>query len=254
MGVLYVELSWSTFILEVINFIVLVFILKHFFYKPVLTAIARRRESIDKTMEDARVLQQEAQQLKSQYEGRLSEWQEERQEAIDKLHTEMNEDRKNNMEKILQDIETEKQRNKVLDERRIAEQNRRAEEMAILQAAKFASKLLERLSGADVESRLFDLLIEYLEKLPEKQQQTLRETLSNAMGPARILSAYPLSETQKKRLEEEILKLIPRRIEFEYLMDKSLMAGLRITITPWVMHANLQDELKSLVDFVHESE
>ena len=48
------ELSWSTFILEVINFIVLVFILKHFFYKPVLNAIARRRESIDKTMEDAR--------------------------------------------------------------------------------------------------------------------------------------------------------------------------------------------------------
>ena len=45
---MYVELSWSTFILEVINFIVLVFILKHFFYKPVLTAIARRRESIDK--------------------------------------------------------------------------------------------------------------------------------------------------------------------------------------------------------------
>ena len=41
------ELSWSTFFLEIINFLVLVWILKRFLYKPVMDVIARRREGIE---------------------------------------------------------------------------------------------------------------------------------------------------------------------------------------------------------------
>ena len=48
------ELNWSTFILEIINFLVLIWILKRFLYKPVLDVIARRRAGIEKTLSDAR--------------------------------------------------------------------------------------------------------------------------------------------------------------------------------------------------------
>jgi len=41
------ELNWSTFLLEIINFLILVWILKHFFYKPILDVIAHRRADIE---------------------------------------------------------------------------------------------------------------------------------------------------------------------------------------------------------------
>ena len=47
------ELTWSTFILEIINFLILVWILKRFLYKPVMDAIAKRRASIEQSMQDA---------------------------------------------------------------------------------------------------------------------------------------------------------------------------------------------------------
>ena len=47
------EWNWSTFVLEMINFLVLVWILKHFFYRPVLGVIERRQKSIDQTVEAA---------------------------------------------------------------------------------------------------------------------------------------------------------------------------------------------------------
>ena len=68
------ELNWSTFALEIINFLVLVWILKRFFYQPVLEVIARRRAGIEKTRTEALQLQDEAQALRSQYENRLTEW------------------------------------------------------------------------------------------------------------------------------------------------------------------------------------
>ena len=36
------QLNWSTFVLEIINFLILVWVLKRFLYKPVLAAIAQR--------------------------------------------------------------------------------------------------------------------------------------------------------------------------------------------------------------------
>ena len=87
------ELNWSTFILEIINFLVLVWILKHFFYKPVLEVIARRQAGIDKKLAEAKDLQASAEQLQSQYQGRLADWEQERQQARETLSQEVESER-----------------------------------------------------------------------------------------------------------------------------------------------------------------
>jgi len=57
------ELNWTTFALEAVNFLVLVWILKRFLYKPVLGVIARRRAAIDRALEEAQTRHAEAQAL-----------------------------------------------------------------------------------------------------------------------------------------------------------------------------------------------
>lgn len=75
------EFSWTTFALEIINFLVLVWILKRFLYKPVTNALAQRKAAIDASVEQARLLQATAEDLKRQYEGRMAEWEAERSRA-----------------------------------------------------------------------------------------------------------------------------------------------------------------------------
>ena len=75
------ELNWSTFLLEIINFLVLVWILKHFLYKPILDVIARRRAGIEDRLAKAQQLHDEANTLKTEYENRLVDWEHERQQT-----------------------------------------------------------------------------------------------------------------------------------------------------------------------------
>ena len=75
------ELNSSTFILEIINFLILVWILKRFFYKPVLDIIARRKADIEETVAKAQTLQSNAENLEHQYESRLADWEKEIQAA-----------------------------------------------------------------------------------------------------------------------------------------------------------------------------
>jgi len=79
------ELNWSTFVLEIINFLVLVWILKRFLYKPVLKVIAKRRAAIEKTLTEARDKEKAAEELKTRYEGRVAQWDRERAQAREDL-------------------------------------------------------------------------------------------------------------------------------------------------------------------------
>ena len=93
MGNAALELNWSTFLLEIINFLILIWILKYFFYKPVLNVIAHRRRNIEKSLNDANTLHGDAEALRTRYENRLSEWEKERQAAHMSLDKEIETER-----------------------------------------------------------------------------------------------------------------------------------------------------------------
>ena len=114
------ELSWSTFLLEIINFLVLVWILKRFLYRPVLDVIARRRAGIEGQLADARQLHDEAEALKAEYENRLAERDRERQQARDVLARELDEERARQLAALQAELVQEREKAEVADSRRRA--------------------------------------------------------------------------------------------------------------------------------------
>src|SRR5574338_1303003 len=87
------ELDWTTFILEIINFLILLWLLKRLLYKPVLNMIARRKAEIEKRVADSQALRQEAESLRAQYERRIIEWEQERTAARSRLLEEISTER-----------------------------------------------------------------------------------------------------------------------------------------------------------------
>jgi F-type H+-transporting ATPase subunit b len=61
------EFNLSTFILEIINFLILIWILQRLFYKPLLEVIAKRKQFIDQSLADAKIMQQQAEEQRSFY-------------------------------------------------------------------------------------------------------------------------------------------------------------------------------------------
>ena len=87
------ELNWTTFILELVNFVVLIWILNRFLYRPVMNVIAQRKAAIQKTLSEAETTRSDAQALQSQYENRLTEWEQEREKARAQLRDEISAER-----------------------------------------------------------------------------------------------------------------------------------------------------------------
>lgn len=245
------EMNWSTFVLEILNFLILVWILKHFLYQPVLDVIARRKAGVEKTLDEAKKLHAEADKLREQYEGRLADWESEKRQARDALAQEMSDERIRKIEELKNALEQEKEKIRVAEERRQRDVLRKMEETALQQGARFAGYLLEKASGQDTEKRLVELVISELPKLPDERITSLKSSLGQAREGVLVLSAYPLPDDLCQRLKQVLATITGTDTSVRFELDQDLLAGLQIIIGEWVLGANLRDELKGFASLAH---
>jgi F-type H+-transporting ATPase subunit b len=238
------QLDLTSFVLELINFAVLVWILHRFLYKPVLAAIDRRRAAVEKSLAEAKAARDEAAALKSQVEERLSSWELERAEAKGKLAAELAAQREKALAETARAAEQERARLAALQAKQERERRGADEQRALEQASAFAARLLERVSGPELDARLVELLAADLAALPDDQRQPLAEAARAAGGSVGVLSARPLAEAARKRLEQALAQQLGVECRGEYAVDASLLGGVRVALGPWLLQADLADELR----------
>ena len=245
------ELNWSTFLLEILNFLILVWILKHFLYKPVLDILARRRADIEEKITAAKRLNADAESLKAEYENRLSVWDHERQKAREVLAQELNEERQRQLEALQTTLTQEREKAAVADARQRVKTEHEIEHRALKQGAQFAARLLSQGSGPELENRLVTLLLDGLANLPADQTSALRTQWGESPEAISVASAYPLSTDQRQCLERALTGVADVDSAVHFEQDSELLAGLRITIGSWVLNANVKNDLSGFTEFAH---
>jgi F-type H+-transporting ATPase subunit b len=238
-----VELDWTTFLLEALNFLILVWILKRFLYRPILDVITQRRTRIEQTLADAKKIQDEALELKVQNEQQLKEWDIKREAAQMQLTEEINVKRGHMMADLATDIERERERNAALEEVHHKEWLRSTETKALIQASQFSASLLSRLASPELDAKLFDVLLEDLRKLTPEETAPLIAGADQSEIRMHVVSAFPLSSDRRIKLVETLTELVGKILPADFSEDSSLLSGIKISVGPWVLHANLRDEL-----------
>ena len=245
------EMNWSTFGLEILNFLILVWILKRFLYKPVQEIIARRKAGIEKTLTDAKKFHTEAERLQEKYESRLADWEREKQQAQVVLNREIEAEHDRRLAELITSLEQEREKFRVADERRQADAMRKMEETALQHGVRFAAYLLEKASGPETEIRLVELVIAELSGLQDERIEVLRSSVGNMPEEVVVVTAFPLPDDLCQRLKQTLEKISGPKISMRFEQDKELLAGVKITIGSWVLGANLRDELKGFATLAH---
>ncbi|MDD5412651.1 MAG: F0F1 ATP synthase subunit delta [Methylobacter sp.] len=248
------EFNLSTFVLETINFLILIWILQRLFYKPILDVIDKRKQHIDQSLADAKKLHEEAVELRRLYENRQKLWMQEKKAALNALHQQIEAEKSVQMDKLHVELEQERQKTKVSLNRQQQELQQQAEKQALQNSARFAGMLLKQSAGPELEVRLITLLMDNLTTLPEACRLCLQMLGTKKSVPIKITSAYPLTTTIQQQLAQKLASLINSPINFQYHQDKELIAGLRIDIGAWVLNANLQHELIGFAEIANAPE
>lgn len=150
-----INLGWGL-VWTIINLIVLYLLLKKFLVGPVLGVMEKRKAMIAQQLENARVTQQKAEELKGHYEGALASAKEESAQILEDAKA----DAKQVSERMMKDAN--EQASKIIEaakttaeqEKRNAMQGAKAEIAGLAMEA--ARKLLENGSSEEGNQMLYD--------------------------------------------------------------------------------------------------
>ena len=230
----------TTFVFEIINFLVLVWLLERLLYRPLKQGIAKRQAALEakQALADSQLLQ-----AKEQVEALA---QERRQLADLKQHTlreaieRAEEQRASILDQAKQEASAERTRVlRVIDtEREKAEAWVR--EMALERAAELSATLLHKLSGDAVQVTLVDQLIREL----RAQAGTLDlPGESDSDLCIDITTAKPASDRELEVLKEKLEHVLERRVRLSAQQDPRLGAGVVVKLGDQVFDASIAGQV-----------
>jgi F-type H+-transporting ATPase subunit b len=244
-----VDIEWSTFLLEAANFAILVWLLQHFLYRPVLGIIRRRRQAIEEQSAQASRLRAEADALLESGRRSAQDWEQERDARMERLAADLERERERRLAALEAELEQARQKARAVEARRLDDLRRDLEHKALEQGARFSASLLESLAGPELEQRLAVLFLDELSHLSPEQIRTIRATVPEGedLG-ARVVSAFPVEAGQRERVTAALRAILGREAPVRFEERRDLVAGLQVHLGYWVLGANLRDELKSFAE------
>ncbi|MDW7658315.1 MAG: F0F1 ATP synthase subunit delta [Bacillota bacterium] len=237
--------DWFTVIAQIVNFLVLVWLMKRFLYKPVLQAIDQREEGIAAKIAAADTAKLEAEKLSELFKGKNDDFDRQFSERMADAAAEVEAKRQQWLAEAREAAET-------LAEQRKAHLKKEAQDfeddfslqtretvIAILQ------KILQDLAGTDFEARIAAVMLERL-AMPETAESWQMHLSEDDQNPVTVTSAFPLSSAQKEQFEQAIQAILPAAVQIIFDTDPALICGIEIKFSDLKIAWSVQDYLDNL--------
>jgi F-type H+-transporting ATPase subunit b len=242
------QIDWITVGAQLLNFLVLVWLLNMVLYRPVTRAMESRAAAIrDRFAEaerreaeasrEAELCREERAAIEERRAGLLAGAQEEARALAHRLEHEARD-------------EIGSRRDAWADQLRV-EQARFVGELRHHVAghvARVARRVLSDLAGAELEAAMADNFITRIRGLDGKVLADLCDAAGDAEGEVSIASASVLKAQEKARLDEAVRETIHAEARITYLEDADLICGLRLRIGGQTLEWNVDDYLDALQD------
>jgi F-type H+-transporting ATPase subunit b len=237
-----------TFLFQIINFVVLLFILKRILYKPVKEIMEKRRGIIEKTIEDAEKTKKEALELKEKHQEEMNK--------IKELQVRMTENMKNEVEEEKKRLlmEAEKEAANILERERAlfeTEKKRFETELrgkVIDTVTIFTMNLLKDISDKELHKGIYRRFLHDLGGITSNISAKDDESVI-----IELISAYPVKEEELLEVREAMESHLSKKVAINAQIDKTLIAGLKIKINDMVYDSSLLGQINSLTSRLKET-
>jgi len=222
------QIDWFSIVAQALNFLVLLWLMKRFLFKPILRVIDEREARISGQLASAEAMKIEAQKQQVEYEEKIGNIDRERAAMMKEAEGEARAE----SERLLR--EAREAAENFSAKRREAEE---IEELALRQEINrrtrdevfaIARKALTALAGTSLEKRIVELFNDRIRTMGDGEAQTLRTALKGTNDSIIVRTSLALETEQKDATEATIRSLLgtDTRILFETAPD--MISGIEL--------------------------
>jgi len=245
-------IDWFTVLAQVVNFLILVWLLKRFLYRPILDAIDAREKRIAKELADAHAKQAEAQKERDEFQHKNEVLDQQRAALLSKATDEAKAERKRLLDEARRAADALSAKRQ--DALRAEQQNlsealsRRARD----EVFSIARKVLADLATTSLEGRIRAVFIRRLREMDGEAKAGLGEALKSATSPALVRSAFELPAEQRTAIQNALNEAFSAEIRIRFETAPDLVSGIELAANGQKVAWSIADYLASLEKGVDE--
>ena len=235
-----------TLVAQIINLLILIWLLKRFLYKPVLNMLKERQALIDNEIDRARQAKQNAIAEEAKYQEKVAAFDADRdkmfaqmQSEVDSLREKLTIEAKEDVSRLRQTWKNELEQEKQAFD--ISIQN------AIVKNFKlFASDALSDMAGVELDALVFEKFKEQIQKMDQTQ---LNQFIQSALSAKQIVVTTDsrLDVPTRESLKDFLFSTfkLDEKIKCLFKVDANLICGIQVQSEEQIISWNLQNYLES---------
>jgi F-type H+-transporting ATPase subunit b len=244
--------DWFTLSAQVLNFLILVWLLKHFLYKPILKALDTREKQIAKKIKEADSANSEAEKEREKFRDKNDKFDQEREELMHGVREEVNNERRRLLDEALQaaDVLRVKQQEEIKRE----QQNLSQSIIQKTQAEVFAitRKTLADLSDTSLEERMLKVFNLRLRNMDAVLKESVASSLKASNDPVLVRSAFDIPSGHKNDIQQSLNEIFSDEILVRYETAPELISGIELSANGQKVAWSISDYLVSMEKSVAE--
>jgi len=253
-----VLIDWFTVAAQVINFLVLVALLKHFLYRPILAAMDAREARIAAQVADAENKQKSAEAERAAILSAQQALETRRRELLAQADKEAAAHRQELTQKLRQEIEELRAGwlKSLSQERDLFFQDVRRR--LIQQVAAVSRRALHDLAGMDLEQRLLEVFLERVKDMDSPTRAEFVEAVQEAQGQVTITSGFALPSEVGARLLQALETVGGQMLKPQFGTGPETFFGIEVKAggckIAWSLENYLQDLEETLAAAFDETD
>lgn len=218
-------IDWFTIIAQIINFLILVWLLKRFLYKPILKAIEERETKITQKLLNAESIQAIAENTKDELEKKLKEFDDHRDDLMSKAILVVEVERDQLLNVAIKEIEQFKLKKSNEFESSEKLFHEKIVQQIYKEVFSLTRKILKDISGSDLESTIIDVFIQKINELDFKALKTDKSLKERKIT---VRSSSELVAKHKVLLEKVLHKNIDEHPNLSFEVVSDLFSGIEL--------------------------
>lgn len=224
------QIDWLTVAAQIVNFLVLVWLLQRFLYAPILDAMRRRETRIEDRLAEARQAREEAEEEARRLSAEHAGLEADREEILGAAREEAAGLRERLETGIREEMEDKREtwRGHLAEERdRIVATMRRQAGRRLIE---IAGRIVSEHADSDLADRAAATFVERLKTLDPQTRKRIEEAAGQPGASAVVETGTAVDGAAKRRITRSIHEVLGTDIEVGYGEDPDILLGVRLTI------------------------
>lgn len=243
-------IDWFTVFAQLVNFLILMALLKRFLYKPIMQALKDREAKIARQLEEAREIKAAAERERIEYVEKIERFERQREGLLKQAH----DDAAHEREKLIKAARTESDelrsawqqalQNEQNSLNRELMRNTREEVFAI------SRKTLADLASVSLEQRICEVFLQRLHTLDDSEKNRLSDAIQASSSPIQVRSVFALMPEQQSAIKQAVSDVFSVNAEIEFDVDADQISGIELSSNGQKLSWNIAEYLQDFVNSI----